>query len=103
MMSEELFQDLGNYPEIDGVGISLAPEIAAVIFPEGVMIFFDDDEIEPKGNFSEIENISETNRTIVYSLADIKRDSDKWDTLEAAKEAARAGLKRRDGKEIKWQ
>jgi len=55
MTHRELFQDLNHYPEIDGVGISLAPEIAAVIFPECVMIFFDEAIIEPTVNFSEVE------------------------------------------------
>lgn len=102
MMNKELLQELVNYPEIEGLAKILAEGIAAVIFPECVMIFFDDDAIEPTGNFSEIENISNTNRAIVYSLSDVKRDSDKWDTLEAAREAARTGLRRKDGKKIKW-
>ena len=102
MTHRELFQDLNHYPEIDGVGISLAPEIAAVIFPECVMIFFDEAIIEPTVNFSEVENISAVNRAIVYILADVKRDSDKWNNLEEAKAAARVGLKRKDGKKIQW-
>lgn len=100
-MSTKISQDLSNYPEIDGRAIFLAREIAAVIFPECVMIFFDD-SVEPTGNYSECENIGALNRATISSLFDNKTDSDKWNTLEEARTAAQIGLRKKDGKKIQW-
>lgn len=102
MMNKELLQELVNYPEIEGLAKILAEGIAAVIFPEYSMIFFDRSFLEEGAAYNHVECISSITLTSVYCLYDIRADSDRWCTPEEAMVAARIGLKRKDGQEIQW-
>lgn len=98
--------ELLNFPKEEGMGLSLAPGIFAMLFlkPQRcVMIFFDDDIIEPMGNFYKIEVIlTSLNMAMTHGLADDQRIIVKRKSLEEALDTARIGLRRKDGLEINW-
>ena len=102
-MSKKLVARFYHYPEYDdGKALLLAEGIIAGIFPGYVVVFFDTATIETNAGYNKIENISEMQHISICSLKDLEKESDLWPNFQTAKVVARTGLRRKDGKKIKW-